>query len=142
MFRMSESLLNIIGCIVCPVAFIFSVYKIVRVFKINRKYAGLTTCKFTHVLRIRYLFITFCIRYEFEYVVDDVTYVNKALVFPIFGFSKSELENGVPVRYLKYDPDCVEFTNISRGVRVFGWLVIIGMCVAAGIVCFAEITGL
>ena len=137
-----EGFLNIVGLIVCPAVIIYSVYKIVRVFKINQKYAGVTTCKFTHVLRIRYLFITFCISYKFEYVVDDVAYINKALVFPLFGFSESELTNGVPVRYLKYNPDCVEFTNISRGARVFGWLIVIALCAVASVFCFAEITGL
>ena len=136
---MSEEIFNIIGIIVCPVMFIYAVYRIIKIFKIKRKYSGLTTCKFTGVLRIRYFFITFCVRYDFEYLVDDIAYINHALVFPLFGFSESELENGVPVRYLKWDPDCVEFTNISRAARVFGWLVVIAACVTGAVFSFAGL---
>ncbi len=137
-----EGFLNIVGLIVCPVVLIYSVYKIVKVFKFKRVYSDMTTCKFTRVLRVKYLFITYCIRYDFEYVVEGITYTKNVLVFPLFGFSESDLANGVPVRYLKYDPNSVEFTNISRGARVFGWLIVIALCAVASIFCFAEITGL
>lgn len=139
---MSEELFYVIGLIACLALLIIAVYKIIRVFKITKNNSDVTTCKFTHVLRIRYLFITFCIRYDFEYVVEGVTFTNKVLVFPLSGFSDSDLENGVPVRYLKWNPNCVEFTNSSRAARVFGWLVIIAACVTGAVFSFLILSGI
>ena len=74
--------------------------------------------------------------------VDDIVYTGKALVSPLFGFSESDLENGVLVRYLKSDPNCVEFTNMGHGVRVFGWLIYVAVSVIGGFFAFVEFFGL
>ena len=132
----------IIGCIACPITLVYSIYKIVKVFKINSTNSDLTDCRFTYVLRIRYLIITFLVRYDFEYTVDDIVYTGKALVSPLFGFSENDLENGVLVRYLKSDPNCVEFTNMGHGVRVFGWLIFVAASVIGGFFSFVDFFGL
>ena len=137
-----NEIVAILGCVGCPLLLIYTIYKIVRVFKINSNNSDLTTCKFTYVLRVKYFIITYCVRYDFEYSVDDVVYKNNALVSPLFGFSQTELANGVPVRYLKSNPDCVEFTNMSHGIRVFGWLIIAAGCIIGGFFAFAEVFGL
>ncbi|MCR5613010.1 hypothetical protein [Treponema sp.] len=139
---MEEQILYLVGLLGCVVVFIYGVYKLVNVFKINDKNSEQTICKFTHVLKLRYILFGVMTRYDFEYKADDITYEDRVSLFPLFGFTDEQLANGVPVRYLKTNPSRCELVGISHAPRVLGWLIVIAGSIAGTIFCFGMVSGL